>query len=59
MSIRDDLFDSAKQGDLVNPLDVLVERRNSASRPAVWKLADDICVLAGCIRGKKIYLEPS
>ena len=36
-SIRSDLFDSAKQNDLVNRLDVLVERKNSATRPAVWK----------------------
>ena len=41
-SIRDELFISAKSSDLVNQRDVLVERRNSATRPAVLKLAEDI-----------------
>lgn len=47
--IQNDLFDN----DLLHQYDLLVMRRDSATRPAAWKLDEDIWDLLTCIRIRK------
>ena len=52
--IRICLFDTAKRSALVNQYDILVDRRNTTTRPAAWKLAEDIIwELRTCAQMKK------
>ena len=51
MSIRIGLFNTAKRNDLVHQL---VERRNTATRPVTWKLAEDIWELRTCVQMNKM-----
>ena len=53
-SIRIGLFNTAKRNDLVHQYDLLVERRNTATRPVTWKLAEDIWELRTCVQMNKM-----
>ena len=42
--IRNGLFDNAIRSNLVHQCDYLVERRNTTTRPATWKITSGIYV---------------
>ena len=52
--IRNGLFDNAIRSNLVHQCDYLVERRNTTTRPATWKIAEDIWDLRTCVQMKKV-----